>query len=484
MPLKSIIQGKTANNNQILRWLMYLQQFQIEIQYVEGTATKHAIPDALSRQYEGERTEIANIRFIHPIPHIEALRKAQAEDPFSTRVKATIRNEESQEQLTTKAENFIKRHITEFWIEDDILYHEEKGQRQIVLPYELRAAICHTLHALPMAAHLGYEKTLERIKRFYFWRTMATDIKNFCDDCKHCARNKNGQMHKGKIQKPEIPQEPFDKISCDIVGPLTATKQYGVEYTHILTILCCFTKFAIAIPIPNLTAETTADILYNQVFCIFGIPEEVSTDNGRNFVAQLLQDALKLLNIQQIFTSRYSPRSNQVERFHGTLNTMLRHYINEKPSSWIKFLQSVTFAYNTAKQTSSKYSPFELLYGREARQPGEVALHIQKCPYIDEEDYLTKMTASVQLARKVAHHNLQEAQEKSNQTANRKRKQTTIAEGDRVMLKVPFLQSKSQQKFTGPYRVVKRQSETSVLITPIDATRKEPQAVHVDRLKV
>src|SRR5690606_23889771 len=90
------------------------------------------------------------------------------------------------------------------------------------------------------------------------------------------------------------------------------------------------------------------------------------TDRGKPFVSRLFKDTLRSTHSLHRKTSAYHPQSNGlVEKFNRTLTDMLSVYVNETHSNWNVLLPFVTFAYNSAVQSSSGFPPFRLLYGRD-----------------------------------------------------------------------------------------------------------------------
>ena len=110
----------------------------------------------------------------------------------------------------------------------------------------------------------------------------------------------------------------------DIIGPFPKT-ELGNEY--ILIVCDYFTRWTESFPLPNLEATTVARVLVNEYICRFGVPEQLHTDQGRNFESKLIQEICKLLEIHKTRSSPYHPQSDGlVERFNRTLEAMLSKY--------------------------------------------------------------------------------------------------------------------------------------------------------------
>jgi len=157
-----------------------------------------------------------------------------------------------------------------------------------------------------------------------------------------------------------IETEPFKKIAIDIVGELPRTT---TSYKYILTIVDYATRYPEAIP----CSKAVADALV-QYFCRVGIPQKLVSDQGSNFVGELMAQLYDQLGITKIKTSVYHPEANDlVERFNGTLKLMLKRFVQERVQNWDKFLPYLLFAYREVPCESTGYSPFELLFGRTVR---------------------------------------------------------------------------------------------------------------------
>jgi hypothetical protein len=110
---------------------------------------------------------------------------------------------------------------------------------------------------------------------------------------------------------------PWEIIYLDIVGPLPVTER-GMKY--ILNCQYNLSKYFIAIPIQNQTAEEVTNAFVRNVILNYGIPAEVVTDQGSNFMSDVFKRICKLFKIEKICTTAYHPESNgALERTHKTL---------------------------------------------------------------------------------------------------------------------------------------------------------------------
>ena len=104
------------------------------------------------------------------------------------------------------------------------------------------------------------------------------------------------------------------------------------------------------------------------IFCIntqIWMAEIVISDQGREFVNKLSQHLFRLTGTKHNVTSAYHPQSNGLcERMNQTLQRCLLKMVNKQQNNWDVYLDPILFAYRTCKQKSTKYSPFEMAFGR------------------------------------------------------------------------------------------------------------------------
>ena len=163
---------------------------------------------------------------------------------------------------------------------------------------------------------------------------------------------------------------PLQLVAVDIMGPLTETSN-GNKY--ILVAEDYFTRWLEAWPIPNQETKTVAEKLLNEMFFRFSLPDQILSDQGRQFESALITELCNVLQIQKSRTTPYHPQADGlVERSNRTLLSMLSIVVDEHPQTWESHLRAVCMAYNTSIQPTTGYSPYFLMFGWKARLPIDI----------------------------------------------------------------------------------------------------------------
>ena len=145
-------------------------------------------------------------------------------------------------------------------------------------------------------------------------------------------------------------------MAVDILGPLPQTSDGNA---YILVAEDYFTRWLEAWAIPNQEAETVAQKLVNEMFFRFSIPDQILSDQGRQFESTIIDELCKLLQIQKSRTTPYHPQGDGlVERSNRTLLNMLSIVVEDNPNTWESYLRPVCMAYNTSVQPTTGYSLF------------------------------------------------------------------------------------------------------------------------------
>jgi len=273
-------------------------------------------------------------------------------------------------------------------------------------------------------------------------------------------------------------------MAMDIMGPFPETKQGSC---YVLVISDYFTRWVEAYGIPNQEATTVARKLVDEMFCRFGIPEQLHSDMGAQFESKLIHEICKLLQIHKTHTTPYHPQSDGlVERLNRTIQSMLATIVDESGGEWEEHLSKVCFAYNTSKQSSTGFTPFQLMFGRLARIPLDV---IYKTPMPEPTtvpQYVAQLRQSLEKAYKLTRENLKTAAGRQKERYDRKRHGDPYKVGDKVWLHSTVIPRGRAKKlhcpWSGPFTVIKCISDAVYRVQDSRARRRR-QVVHFDRLK-
>ena len=154
----------------------------------------------------------------------------------------------------------------------------------------------------------------------------------------------------------------WQQIGIDICS-LKATPD---GFRYIVLVVDYFTNWVEAKTLKVKTAVSVAQFLYEYI-CRHDVPAIQINYQGREFVNSVSSELHRLIGTEQIVTSAYHPQANGlVERNNRTIQNSLLKVLNQKPEDWPDALPGVLFAYNTSRHKSTRYTPFFLLYGRDA----------------------------------------------------------------------------------------------------------------------
>ena len=307
----------------------------------------------------------------------------------------------------------------------------------------------------------------------------------YCRSCHVCqlVGKPNQVVPPAPLHPIPVIGEPFDRVIVDCVDPLPRTKT-GNEY--LLTIMCAATRFPEAIPMRKITASSVAKGL-TKFFSTFGLPRTVQTDQGTNFQSKLFKQVLQTLNVRHAVSSAYHPESQgALERWHQTLKSMLRKYCIEKEKNWDDGVPFVLFAAREAVQESVGFSPAQLVFGHTPRGPLQVLhekfLSAETAAGTNVLDYVSKFRERLHGAKAIARKMLAASQSAMKQRFDRRAVQRDFRGGDKVLALLPVPGSSLSAKFSSPYEIRDRLSDTDYVISTPER-RKKTRVSHVNMLK-
>lgn len=320
--------------------------------------------------------------------------------------------------------------------------------------------ILEAYHRGLLGGHSGFERMFNKIKRFYNWINIKNDIKRYIQNCEICEKTKTYRHTKTPIQIAEVASRPFERVFIDLVGPITPTSEKGNKY--IFTCECELTKFAIAIPITDAGAYTTARTFMNEILLKYLLPEEVLMDNGTNFTSDLFTNMNKLLIINKKHITAFNPKANMVERLHKTLNAYLRAFTKEDPDNWDEYIVFAIHSYNCTPHTTTKYAPQELLFGTLTQIPTKITK--KNTPTYTYDSYIDELRVRLKHSHEIAKERQMDRKEVNAEYKNKWVNPIDLSVGDNVLLLKRNRENKFDEIYEGPYKVIELVSATSVKI--------------------
>ena len=240
---------------------------------------------------------------------------------------------------------------------DGVLYFENSsapGKSRIAVPKELRLTLISESHDGKFSGHFGEQKVYNLLRKSYWWDGMRADIRRYCRSCLVCATRKGtGRASRPPLQPIPV-GGPFHRVGVDVLQlPKTFDGNcYVVVFADYLT------KWVEAFPTSDQKAETIAKLFVESVVSRHGVPEELLSDRGPNFLSELIQEICNLLGVKKISTSGYHPQCDGlVEKFNSTLIGMIAKSVENQANDWDRHLPYLLFSYRVSVQDSTKESP-------------------------------------------------------------------------------------------------------------------------------
>ena len=232
-----------------------------------------------------------------------------------------------------------------------------------------------------------------------------------------------------------------------------------------------------------------AKFIVEEVVLKHGAPNEMISDRGRNFLSNLVKDINQLCQTSHLLTTAYHPQTNGLtERFNKTLADMLSMYVDVEQKNWDTILPFVTFAYNSAKQETTGFSPFFLVHGRDIQTPLDVIFPHNAGD--QDSNYAQHLRTRAEEARQLAKLHILKSQAGDKRRYDERHRPVTYKVGDLVWVYTPVrkvgLSEKLLRRYFGPYKVTRCLSDVTYEVESLESNRQRRKArdvVHVLRMK-
>ncbi|MGL5708363.1 MAG: reverse transcriptase domain-containing protein, partial [Aeromonas sp.] len=393
---------ENINQRRCQRWQILIQEYNINLKYIKGKTNE--IADFNSRIF-------LNITTIYsenePLISMHDLKN------FNTPSK----QEKIQFKLTL----------------DNGVYKDEK--QKIFVPNEAKFEFIRYIHN--KLGHPGSVKLINTISNEIFSENLSNTIKKVSKNCLSCQKNKIINVKYGKTSGYIVPENPFEIISSDIVGPFNY-KEYKTEFTqnfYLITVTDHFSRFTKVFAAQNITSYEIVQVI-SSWSTLFKKPKILVTDQGRQYMACNTKKFLYQNEIQHNYTSAYNPTGNAVsERVNGSINLIMRIYKNCNIAEILKLIHN---RLNNTWHRILKTTP-----------------HCVITRYSNLTCLKNKQTVDYESIKMRNTSNQSENEEKT----NLKRKNIVYAIGDQILLKNQN-PKKNQERYLGPFKIISKSRNT------------------------
>ena len=165
----------------------------------------------------------------------------------------------------------------------------------------------------------------------------------------------------------EILDRPFNKIAIDLIMEGETSNSGNKD---ILRIIDHLTGWPEAFPNPDKSADTIVSTFRDQYLPVHMCPIYILSDNGTEFKNNIMDQVVKQLGIERIFSAPYHPQSNRkLEVLHKYLKPTLKKLYENDLSNWDKYINQVLASYRVTPNLATAETPFFLVHGRDPNIP-------------------------------------------------------------------------------------------------------------------
>jgi len=400
--LQYFMTAKNLNRRQA-RWSLVLARYDFTLTHRPGR--RMGKPDALSRRPDHglEDGDNQGVTLLKPeLFLIRVLEGVQVEGEERDFLKEIRRGNKDgdQEEAVVKAVTEMRKagerslRASEWKEEGDLLYF--RGKIYVPNLPELRRDLVNRFHDSKVAGHPGRWKTLELLSRHFWWPGISRYVGQYVKSCDLCIRTKiRRTLPVGELHPLPVPEQRWDTISVDFIVELPSSHGFDA----VMNVVDSVSKRAHFIPTTTtITAAGAANLFRNHVWKLHGLPKQVVSDRGPQFVGQFTRELYRRLGIKLATTTAYHPQGDgQTERVNQELEQYLRLFVSERQDDWDELLPMAEFHYNNQVHASTQHTPFMLDTGRNPRMGFEPRLPPSKIESVNE--FRERMAGSLEEAR-------------------------------------------------------------------------------------
>jgi len=237
-------------------------------------------------------------------------------------------------------------------IENDLLFR----RNLLWVPNGLIQQIMESEHDTKVAGHMGQDKTIELIRRNFWWPKMNERIIDCVRSCPKCQQNKTSRRQPYGLSSPlELQYAPWQSIAMDFITELPELEGYD----QLWVVIDRFTKMAhfLLLRKEGKKAADLAVIFAREIWKFYGLPTDIVSDRDSHFTSETWKEFLRLSGIQPRMSTAFHPQTDgQTERLNQMIEAYLRAFVSQEQDDWVRLVPMAEFAYNNSITTGNGMS--------------------------------------------------------------------------------------------------------------------------------